>query len=66
MEAALVDIPILLLTFTEALTCDSFLIKYGGHVWFDMAVPFGFIAYYFILLGYPEYEKGAEKKNQWL
>ena len=64
MEAALVDIPILALTFTEALTCDSFLIKYGGHVWFDMAVPFGFIVYYMILLCHPEYEKDADKKNQ--
>ena len=57
MEAILVDVPILLATFGEAITCDSFLINYGGHVWFDMVVPFGFIAYYMILLAYPEKNK---------
>jgi hypothetical protein len=55
MEAVLVDVPILLMTFSEAITCDSFLKHYGGHVWFDMAVPFGFIAYYMILTQNPEY-----------
>lgn len=49
------DVPILLMTFSEAMTCDSFLIHYGGHVWFDMAVPFGFIVYYLVLTQYPEY-----------
>merc|ERR1719238_438421 len=61
MEAVLVDVPILLMTFSEAITCDSFLVHYGGHVWFDMAVPFGFIAYFMILLVFPEYE--ADKKK---
>lgn len=55
MEAVLVDVPILLMTFSEAVTCDSFLKHYGGHVWFDMAVPFGFIVYYLILAQNPEY-----------
>jgi len=57
MEAILLDVPILLMTFSEAITCDSFLKHYGGHVWFDMAVPFGFIAYYLILLQNPDYAK---------
>lgn len=50
LEAVFVDIPILLMTFTEALTCDSFLASIGGHLWFDMVVPFGFYFYYGIIL----------------
>jgi len=49
MEAWLVDVNILVMTFVESFTCESFLIHYGGHVWFDMVVPFGFTAYFFIL-----------------
>jgi len=49
LEAWLVDVNILVMTFVEAFTCESFLIHFGGHVWFDMVVPFGFTAYFFIL-----------------
>lgn len=50
LEAVFVDVPILIMTFTEALTCDSFLASIGGHFWFDMVVPFGFYVYYAIIL----------------
>jgi len=53
MEAWLVDVPILLAAFGEALTCDSFLIRVGGHVWFDMIVPIGFAVYFLILVNDP-------------
>lgn len=49
MEAILVDVPILLAMFVEAVACDSFLIHHGGHVWFDMVVPVMFTVYYLIL-----------------
>ena len=64
MESVLVDIPILLMTYVESITCDDFLVHYGGHVWFDMAVPFGFIVYYIILLAYPETKNDESKKIQ--
>lgn len=54
MEAALVDVPILLMTFGEALSCDAFLARYGGHVWFDMVVPVMFTVYYVLLLLCPD------------
>jgi len=57
LEAILVDVPILLATFGEAITCDSFLVNYGGHVWFDMVVPIGYLVYYVILLADPEEHK---------
>jgi len=50
MEAWLVDVPILLMSFGEAIACEDFLVHYGGHVWFDMVVPIGFIVYYMILV----------------
>lgn len=50
MEAWLVDVPILLASFGEALACDAFLMSWGGHVWFDMVVPVGFTVYYIMLV----------------
>lgn len=50
LEAWLVDVPILLMTFTESLGCDAFLLPYGGHLWFDMVVPVGFFVYYAIVI----------------
>lgn len=50
LESWLVDVPILLMTFGEALTCDAGLLDVGGHVWFDMVVPAGFVVYFAILL----------------
>lgn len=49
LEAWLVDVNILVMTFVESFTCETFLLHIGGHVWFDMVVPFGFTAYFFIL-----------------
>jgi len=50
LEAVFVDVPIMMMTFTEAMACDSFLASVGGHLWFDMVVPFGFYVYYGIVL----------------
>jgi len=50
MEAWLVDVPILVMTYVEAIGCDAFLIDYGGHVYFDMVVPVMFIVYWVILV----------------
>ena len=50
LEAWLVDVPIVLASFGEACTCDSFLVRYGGHVWFDMVVPVMFVVYFAVLL----------------
>merc|ERR1719479_672131 len=54
MEAALVDVPILLASFGEAITCDFFLVNYGGHVWFDMVVPAMFCVYFAVLIISPD------------
>ena len=50
LESWLVDVPIMLASFGEALSCDAFLARFGGHVWFDMVVPIGFCAYVAVLV----------------
>lgn len=50
LESWLVDVPIVLASFFEALTCDAFLIHVGGHIWFDMVVPVMFSVYFCILV----------------
>jgi len=63
MESWLVDVPILLASFGEALTCDSVLMHYGGHVWFDVVVPVGFTVYVAILLLTDDAHAQAAKKK---
>lgn len=61
MEFILMDVPILLASFGETLTCDSFLVKYGGHVWFDMVIPIMFCVYFGVLTVNPN--KAAKTKS---
>lgn len=49
LEAWFVDVNILVMTFVEAFTCETFLLPFGGHLWFDMVVPIGFTVYFFVL-----------------
>ena len=46
-EAAsvLIGFPISVMAWVEGLTCDSFLVHYGGHVWYDVTIPLSMIAY---------------------
>ena len=37
---------VMLFTWLEPLTCDGFLINWGGHAWFDNSITFGTFAYY--------------------
>jgi len=50
LESWLVDVPIALASFGEALTCDTWLARYGGHVWFDMVVPVMFTVHLAVLV----------------
>ena len=62
-EAWLVDVPILVMTYFEAVTCDSFLVHYGGHVFFDLVVPFGFIVYFSILIYEGDFTTSEKSKS---
>jgi len=41
----LVNLPVVLVGWLEAITCTSFLINYGGHVWYDATIPLTITAY---------------------
>lgn len=40
-------LPLALMVWIEAVACDSFLKQYGGHAWFDFAIPASTLAMYF-------------------
>jgi len=46
LEALLVSTPVAIVTWLEPLLCDSFLVRWGGHVWFDISIPAGAIVYF--------------------
>ena len=58
LNALVVSLPIGLVSWAEALCCDSFLGQsaitfksLGGHVWYDGAIPISMFVYYAIVLG---------------
>jgi hypothetical protein len=40
-----VNLPVVLIGWLEALSCDAFLIKYGGHLWYDAIIPISISIY---------------------
>jgi hypothetical protein len=59
LESWLVDVPIVLMSFVEALGCDAFLMGAGGHVWFDMVVPVMFAVYFALLVATGDGARGG-------
>ena len=41
----LVNLPVVLVGWLEAVTCTSFLIYYGGHLWYDAIIPISITGY---------------------
>jgi hypothetical protein len=56
-EALLVSTPVAVVTWLEPLLCDSFLVRWGGHVWFDVSIPAGLTVYF--LLAATQTPRGA-------
>jgi len=48
LKACIVNVPIGIVGWLEAYTCDSVLIYIGGHVWYDCTIPISIIIYYII------------------
>jgi hypothetical protein len=42
----LVNLPIGFVGWVEALACDSWLVAYGGHVWYDATIPFSILCFW--------------------
>ena len=49
--ALLVILPNLPMVWLEGIACDSFLVKYGGHFWFDFMIPFSVLVYFYNVRG---------------
>ena len=47
VSAFLVTLPLALTVWLEAVSCDSFLKQYGGHAWFDFAIPTSHLLMFF-------------------
>ena len=48
LRAVLVGTPIMIATWLEPLLCDRLLIDWGGHVYYDSAIPAGAVLYYLV------------------
>lgn len=60
--AAIVRLPITLAGWGEALTCNDFLIRWGGHMWFDMSISLSLLAY--LLFAHFVLSKEEEKSKK--
>ena len=42
----MISLPIMSIAWIEALTCESFLVHFGGHLMFDNTIAMSFLIYY--------------------
>lgn len=49
LAAVMVGLPIMTITWLEPLTCDTFLVNWGGHLFFDFTIPFCAFCYFLVL-----------------
>jgi hypothetical protein len=62
LEAFVAAGPVFAVTFLEPLTCDSFLVDFGGHAWFDFSIPAGTFIYYYVCRNWPRRVNKAANK----
>lgn len=55
--------PVFVATLAEPLLCDNVLVHWGGHIFFDMSIPFGTFLYYFVASAYPPRDVQLAKKH---
>ena len=49
IKAGIIHLPITMIGYIEAVYCDSFVKKYGGHLIYDTTIPISVILYYTVL-----------------
>ena len=52
--ALFIFMPNLPMTWVESMTCDSFLVNYGGHLWYDFMIPLSIFVYFLHLWENPK------------
>jgi len=60
MHALLCALPPAIVAWLEPLTCDNFLVNWGGHLWFDLSIPFGVMMYYCIVIKFEQRDKKVQ------
>ena len=63
LNAFIVTLPVGLVSWLEALSCDSFLKHVGGHVYYDAIIPASIFVYYAAALRYQPSETLAKKAS---
>ena len=59
-EAIIYVTPVVFMAWVEALTCDSFLMDVGGHLWYDLIIPISFTVFFF----YVKHQQMGEAKSK--
>ena len=55
---SLITVPSVLAAWVEGLMCDSFLVHFGGHFWYDMSIPIALTGY----IVYLKHEQSSQSK----
>ena len=48
-SGSLASMPIILVSYIEGLACDEILVHIGGHIWYDISIPFCLMAWFFYM-----------------
>eukprot|EP00457_Paulinella_chromatophora_P014327 gb/GEZN01014739.1/.p1 GENE.gb/GEZN01014739.1/~~gb/GEZN01014739.1/.p1 ORF type:complete len:278 (-),score=22.22 gb/GEZN01014739.1/:101-892(-) len=48
-RAWVVSLPVGIVSWVEAFACESFLVKIGGHLWYDLSIPLSVFAYWLLM-----------------
>lgn len=49
--ATFISLPVILVSWLEALACEAFYMHIGGHVWYDLTIPLSYCAYFLYISG---------------
>ena len=53
------------MSWVESISCDTFLVYYGGHLCYDMSIPIATIVFYFYVNWKENLTKSDKLKKQW-
>lgn len=57
LKSFFINFPIGMVGWLEAITCDNFMISFGGHIWYDCTIPISIIVYYLFIYYFHYNEK---------
>ena len=63
LSVIVIGVPVTLITWLEPILCDSFLVNWGGHVWFDVSLPASMLIFLCIVKYKAPLESTIKKSN---